>query len=140
MSKANLCGCNEADKSMEHHQNRLQDYRRLRRFQCELCHNSEMSVEQIETRYVKQRLREHLSITPEKSYFYKELAPARIKTDLGPVEKVVDLLQNVFSTIPRRKRGRSYKSVYRLVLQQLQKYAMICFKPERRGMGAVGWR
>ena len=79
-------------------------------------------------------------ITPEKTYFYKELAPARIKTDLGPVEKVVDLLQNVFSTIPRRKRGRSYKSVYRLVLQQLQKYAMICFKPERRGMGAVGWR
>ena len=88
----------------------------------------------------RKRLREHLSITPEKSYFYKELAPARIKTDLGPVEKVVDLLQNVFSTIPRRKRGRSYKSVYRLVLQQLQKYAMICFKPERRGIGAVGWR
>ena len=88
----------------------------------------------------RKRLREHLSITPEKTYFYKELAPARIKTDLGPVEKVVDLLQNIFSTIPRRKRGRSYKSVYRLVLQQLQKYAMICFKPERRGMGAVGWR
>ena len=85
---------------MEHHQKRLQDYRWLRRFQCELCHNSEMSVEQIETRYVKKRLREHLSMTPDKKYFYKELAPARIKTDLGAVEKVVDLLQNAFSIIP----------------------------------------
>ena len=106
---------------MEHHQKRLQDYRWLRRFQCEFCHNSEMSVEQIETRYVKKRLREHLSMTPDKKYFYKELAPARIKTDLGAVEKVVDLLQNAFSIIPRRKRVRFYQYVYRLVLQQLQK-------------------
>ena len=36
MSKANPFGCNEADKAMEHHQNRLQDYRWLRRFQGEL--------------------------------------------------------------------------------------------------------
>ena len=77
----------------------------------------------------RKRLREHLSITLDKTYFYMELAPAPIRTDLGAVEKVVDLLQNVFSTIPRRKRGRSYQSVYRLVLQQLQKYAVICFKP-----------
>ena len=35
----------------------------------------------------RKRLREHLSITPDKTYFYKELAPARIKTDLGPVGK-----------------------------------------------------
>ena len=120
---------------MEHHQKRLQDYRWLRRFQCELCHNSEMSVEQIETRYVKKRLREHLSMTPDKKYFYKELAPARIKTDLGAVEKVVDLLQNAFSIIPRRKRVRFYQYVYRLVLQQLQKYAITCFKLERRREG-----
>ena len=40
----------------------------------------------------RKRLREHLSITPEKTYFYKELAPAWIKTDLGAVEKVIDLL------------------------------------------------
>ena len=39
-------------------------------------------------------------MTPDKKYFYKELASARIKTDLGAVEKVVDLLQNVFSIIP----------------------------------------
>ena len=97
-----------------------------------------MSVEQIETRYVKKRLREHLSMTPDKKYFYKELAPARIKTDLGAVEKVVDLLQNAFSIIPRRKRVRSYQYVYRLVLQQLQKYAITCFKLERRREGGGG--
>ena len=77
-------------------------------------------------------------MTPDKKYFYKELASARIKTDLGAVEKVVDPLQNVFSIIPTRKRVRSYQYVYRLVLQQLQKYAITCFKPERRGEGGGG--
>ena len=77
-------------------------------------------------------------MTPDKKYFYKELAPARIKTDLGAVEKVVDLLQNAFSIIPRRKRVRSYQYVYRLVLQQLQKYAITCFKLERRREGGGG--
>ena len=77
-------------------------------------------------------------MTPDNKYFYKELAPARIKTDLGAVEKVVDLLQNAFSIIPRRKRVRSYQYVYRLVLQQLQKYAITCFKLERRREGGGG--
>ena len=49
-----------------------------------------------------QRLREHLcgnidTIDIDKTYVHKERAPARIKTDLGAVEKVVDLLENVFS-------------------------------------------
>ena len=48
----------------------------------------------------RKRLREHLSMTPDKRYFYKELALARIKTDLGAVEKVVDLLQNCILYYP----------------------------------------
>ena len=51
----------------------------------------------------RKRLREHLSITPDKTYFYKELAPARIKTDLGAVEKVVDLLQNVVPSLGEKE-------------------------------------
>lgn len=42
-------------------------------------------------------LREHLSVTPDKAYVHKELAPAWIKTDLEAVGKVVDLLEGVFS-------------------------------------------
>ena len=42
-------------------------------------------------------LREHLSISPDKAYVHKELAPARIKTDLEAVGKVVGLLVGVFS-------------------------------------------
>lgn len=42
-------------------------------------------------------LREHLSVSPNKAYVHKELAPARIKTDLEAVGKVVDLLEGVFS-------------------------------------------
>ena len=60
-----------------------------------------MGVERLETRHV---LREHLSMTPDKTYVHKELAPAQIKTDLGAVEKVVDLLENVFSN-PWAKKG-----------------------------------
>ena len=41
---------------------------------------------------------------PDKTYVHKELAPARIKTDLGAVEKVVDLLENAFSN-PWAKEG-----------------------------------
>ena len=42
-------------------------------------------------------LREHLSLSPDKAYIHIELAPARIKTDLKAVGKVVDLLEGVFS-------------------------------------------
>lgn len=42
-------------------------------------------------------LREHLSVSPDKAFVHKELAPAWIKTDLETVEKVVDLLEGVFS-------------------------------------------
>ena len=35
-------------------------------------------------------------MTPDKTYVHKERAPARSKTDLGALEKVVDLLENVF--------------------------------------------
>ena len=49
-------------------------------------------------------LQEHLSMTPDKTYVHKELAPDRIKTGLGAVEKVVDLLENVFSN-PWAKEG-----------------------------------
>ena len=42
-------------------------------------------------------LREHLLVSPDKADVRKELAPARIKTDLEAVGKVVDLLEGVFS-------------------------------------------
>ena len=42
-------------------------------------------------------LGEHLSVSPEKAYVHKDLAPARIRTDLEAVGKVVDLLEFVFS-------------------------------------------
>ena len=41
-------------------------------------------------------LREHLSVSPNKAYVPKELAAARIKTDLEAVGKIVDLLEGVF--------------------------------------------
>jgi len=41
--------------------------------------------------------REQLSVTPDKAYVHKELAPARIKTDLEAVGKIVDLLESVLS-------------------------------------------
>ena len=43
-------------------------------------------------------------MTSDKTYVHKKLAPARIKTDLGAVEKVVDLLKNVYSN-PWAKEG-----------------------------------
>ena len=45
----------------------------------------------------RELLREHLSVSPDKAYVHKELAPARIKTDLEAVGKLVDLLEGVFS-------------------------------------------
>ena len=36
-------------------------------------------------------------MTPDKAYVHKELAPARIKTDLEAVGKVVDPLESVFN-------------------------------------------
>ena len=42
-------------------------------------------------------LREHLSINSSKTYIHKELAPARVKEDIKAVEKLVDLLEDVFT-------------------------------------------
>ena len=41
-------------------------------------------------------LREHLSFEPSSLYVHKELVFARIKTDIEAVERVLDLLENVF--------------------------------------------
>ena len=42
-------------------------------------------------------LREHLSVSTDKAYVHKELAPARTKIDLEALGKPVDLLEGVFS-------------------------------------------
>ena len=43
-------------------------------------------------------LGEHISYqTDNSTYVYKELHPSRVKTDKAAVEKVTDLLQNVFT-------------------------------------------
>ena len=42
-------------------------------------------------------LRGHLLINSSKTYIHKEFAPSQIKEDIKAVEKLVDLLEDVFT-------------------------------------------
>ena len=44
-------------------------------------------------------LRGHLSINSSKTHIHKEFAPAQIKEDIKAVEKLVDLLEDVFTSL-----------------------------------------
>ena len=98
MSKDNPFGCNEADKPIENTINRdCKTGGGYVGFSANFATTRRWVLNDSRRGMFRKLLREHLSMTPDKTYVHKELAPARIKTDLGAVEKVVDLLENVFS-------------------------------------------
>ena len=105
MSKDNPFGRNEAEKTIENTINR--DYKTgggYVGFSANFATAQKWVLKDSRRGMFRKLLREHLSMTPDKTYVHKELAPARIKTDVGAVEKVVDLLENVFSN-PWAKEG-----------------------------------
>lgn len=100
MSKDNPFSRNEANKTIENTVNR--DFKTgggYVGFSVNFASTQRWMLNDSRRGMFKKLLREHLSMTPDKTYVHKELAPARIKTDLdlGAVEKEVDLLENVFS-------------------------------------------
>lgn len=48
-------------------------------------------------------LRGHLLINSSKTYIHKEFAPSQIKEDIKAVEKLVDLLEDVFTNPWKRR-------------------------------------
>lgn len=48
-------------------------------------------------------LRGHLSINSSKTHIHREFAPAQIKEDIKAVEKLVDLLEDVFTNPWKRR-------------------------------------
>ena len=105
MSKDNPFGRNEADKTIENTISRdCKTGAGYVGFSANFATTQRWVLNDSRRGMFRKLLQEHLSLTPDKTYVHKELAPAQIKTDLGAVEKVVHLLENVFSN-PWAKEG-----------------------------------
>ena len=98
MSSNNPFGCNEVDKTIEHTINR--DYKTgggYIGFSANFTATQRWVLNESRRGLFQNCLENiYLSVSPDKAYVHQELAPARIKTDLEAVGKVVDLLKSVF--------------------------------------------
>ena len=105
MSKDNPFGRNEAYKTIENTINRdCKTGGGYVGFSAKFATTQRWVLNDSRRGTLRKLLPEHLLMTPDNTYVHEELDPARIKTDLAAVEKVVDLLENVFSN-PWTKEG-----------------------------------
>ena len=98
MSRNNPFGRNEADKTIENTNNRdCKTGGGYIGFSANFAATQRWVLNESRRGLFRKLLREHLLVSPDKTYVHKEVAPARIKRDLEAVGKVVDLLEGVFS-------------------------------------------
>ena len=96
MRKDNPFGRNEADKTIENTVNRdCKTGGGYIGFSTNFAATQRWILNDSRRSKFRKLLREHLTLTPNKVYVHKELAPARIKTDSKAVEQVVYNLTNV---------------------------------------------
>ena len=97
MGKLNPFGGNEADKTTENTINRdCKTGGGYIGFSTNFAATQRWVLNASRRGAYRKLLREHLSFEPSSLYVHKELVPARIKTDIEAVERVLDLLENVF--------------------------------------------
>ena len=98
MSRNNPFGCNEAEKTTENTINRdCKTGGSYIGFSANFAATQRWVLNESKWGLFQKLLIDHLSVSPNEAYVHKELAPARIKTDLEAVAKVVDLLEGVFT-------------------------------------------
>ena len=97
ISRNHAFGRNEADKTIENTMNRdCKTGGGYIGFSANFAATQRWVLNESRRGLFRKLLREHLSVSPNKAYVHKELAAARIKTDLIAVGKIADLLEGVF--------------------------------------------
>ena len=98
MGSRNPFGRNETDKTIENTINRdCKTAGGYIGFSANFAATQRWVLNETRRGVYRKLLREHLSINSSLTYIHKELAPARIKVDIKTVEKLVDLLEDVFT-------------------------------------------
>ena len=98
MRKDNPFGRNEADKTIENTVNRdCKTGGGYIGFSTNFAATQRWILNDSRRSKFRKLLREHLTLTPNKVYVHKELAPARIKTDSKAVEQVVYITSQMSS-------------------------------------------